>query len=372
MSDWFETRELTIARVGLEGQGVGVDEAGNITFVPGALPGDRVRVSVAANAKRYRDGVLLEIVEPSPDRREPECERFLECGGCDWLHWDYEAQLRGKTATLDHVLERAGWEPAVVHPFLGAEEARYYRNRIQVRSENGRLGFLKRKSNDIVDIEKCVVARPEINEALLELRAKLQGEEGRHKYELALHADGEVEIARDLAHAAAGGFAQVHAGQNEKLIQCVSDMVAKSKAKKVLELFAGDGNLTFGYAASVTETFAVDSSSVLVQRGRDRAAPNVVFLESFVSSPVLRKMPPEFRNAYDTLIVDPPRSGVESGLEPFLHPKLNSVIYVSCSPLSFTRDTQCLKKDFVLSEVQGIDMFPQTRHIEFVARFSRR
>ena len=369
------TQDLTIARVGLEGQGIGYDDARNIFFVPGALPGDRVRVTFSEGAPRYRDARLVEVIESSPDRVDPECAAFPECGGCDWLNWRYDAQVAAKQAMLDHVLGRAGWVPEKRMDFRVAPEIYGYRNRIQVRHEGNRVGFYRRKSHDLVDVGVCRVAHPALNAVLGVMRDEPVAE--RHKTELSVDEQGTVHRVEDSPHASRG-FEQINPAQNEVLRTMVADRVRAVGAKRVLELFCGNANLTTAYLDSVEECIGVDSGEAVVAAARlkrDAMGETATRKLALVCEPadrtLRRKLPPEFRAAYDTLILDPPRSGLSTGLESFIHPDLRNIIYVSCSPASFVRDVQCLKGAFALNDVEGIDMFPHTRHVEFVARFSR-
>lgn len=366
--------ELKIERVGLEGQGVGYDLNGNIYFVPGALPGDTVSVEYGETDKKYRDAALLEVTSPSSERQTPECKYFGECGGCDFLHWKYESQLKAKEGILSHALGRAGWTPNTLHPMLPSPKIYGYRNRIQVRNESGRLGFYRKRSHDIVDVEHCVVADPRINEALRDIRQKPHTE-FREKIELAVSPAGEVVEVKNRAHAAMG-FAQINAEQNAQLQNLVNRYVTEGNGKKVLELFAGDGNLTFAFAPHEEQVFAFDNSANAIANAKEQAKAktqsNVAFFCQGVDRRLPRNLPAEFRKSYDTLVTDPPRQGMMGGLEPFLHPGLKRIIYISCSVIAFSKDTHALKKDFVLEEVQALDMFPHTRHIEFVSVFVRR
>jgi 23S rRNA (uracil1939-C5)-methyltransferase len=365
--------ELVIEQVGLMGQGVAHDSEGNIYFVPGALPGDRV-IARSDDTKKYRDAELVELVSPSPERCEPACGAFHECGGCDWLHWQYPAQLRAKETTLRHVLERGGWLPERFATTIPADSAFGYRNRIQLHGDGKRLGFYKRRSHDIVDIENCPVAHPAINEALAPLRAELAGSSNKTKVELAVLADGTLLRQDNQPHAAAG-FAQVHDAQNERLRSEVAALIKGAGGRSVLELYAGNGNFTFEYVDAVDEVFAVDSSNTALEQARARFAgrtqPRAAFVESWIDSKIARRLPRDFRSRCDTLLLDPPRAGAEGVIAPLIHEGLKTIVYVSCSPVAFTKDVPCLKEGFRFEQVQIVDMFPHTRHIEFIALFSR-
>ncbi len=365
--------ELQIEQVGLMGQGVARDAQGNLYFVPGAIPGDHVKARYEGE-KRYRDAELIEVLAPSQERVSAECPVFDSCGGCDWQNWKYSAQLQAKEKTLSHVLTRSEWLPEKFLPTLGSEALFGYRNRIQLHAKGKRLGFYRKGSHEIIDIDHCAVTRPELNEALRALRAEGTVYAEKTKIELALQPDGSVHRLENQPHAAAG-FAQVHDAQNAKLRSAVTELICRSGAKSVLELFSGNGNFTLGYADHVREVFAVDSSSVALEQGRalfgERQTPTVAWVESRVDSKLVRRLPRDFRDRYDTLLLDPPRAGAEGCIAPLVHAGLKSVIYVSCSPVAFTKDVQCLRDSFRFEQLQIIDMFPHTRHIEFVAYFSR-
>jgi tRNA/tmRNA/rRNA uracil-C5-methylase (TrmA/RlmC/RlmD family) len=210
-----------------------------------------------------------------------------------------------------------------------------------------------------------------VNEALREVRATEFPAFGKEKVEIAVDMKGETVLLKNRAHAAMG-FQQINAEQNENLKRVVAESVGP-KAERVLELYCGDGNLTFAYLPQVKEVMAIDASEPSIQLARQQkpeGAP-VAFMNLAVNTKLPRQLPPEFRKKYDTLIVDPPRQGMDGGLQPWLHPGLERVIYTSCSPVSFSKDTQALRENFMLHSLQPLDMFPHTRHIEFVAVFLR-
>jgi len=371
--------EITISRMGLEGQGVGYDSEENIYFVPRALIGDRVRVKVNDPGKRYRDAELLEVLEPGPDRINPACRYFQDCGGCDWLHWSYPAQLRAKEQILRHVLERGQVITEEWSPICGADEILEYRNRIQVRKQNDKLGFFKRGTHELVDIEECKVAALPLNLELKRIRETNNlgnGDEKPNettKIELFLDEKGEVHSFQNVPHSY-GGFEQIHSSQNKKLREKVSSIVEQRKSKVVLELFCGNGNLTFYYLKHIKKAWGIDASQPAIDWARNHreeiASDKVIFFQDKVDQSLLRRLPTESRD-YDTLILDPPRQGTLNSLPGFLQNELKTIIYISCSPLTFSQDVQCLKKNFTLKKIEPIDMFPQTRHIELISTWVR-
>ncbi len=325
--------------------------------------------------KRYREAELIELLAPSLERREPACQHFPTCGGCDWLQWDYQAQLSSKQAILKHALERATLVPPDFRPIIAADPIYGYRNRIQVRQQGDRVGFYRRGSHDIVDIANCAVADPLLNKALNDLRATPPAPGVLRKSELFIDETGGVGRIDDAPHGSAG-FSQVNSQQNITLQKVVADCLTARQAKKVLELYCGNGNLTFSFLPRVNSIAGVDFSSEAIRQAKERQKgleeslqPRAEFFHAAVTRYLLRRLPAHVAG-YDTLVLDPPRSGMMGVLPHLVHGGLRNLIYVSCSVDSFTRDIQCLKKNFTLEMVQPIDMFPHTRHIEFVAVFS--
>lgn len=361
---------IEIHHVSQAGQGVGFDGDKNMYFVAGAIPGDVVEVSYTETEKRYRDAEIIALERPSPDRIEPVCSHFGDCGGCDWLHWEYDAQVRGKERLLFYLLERNGIEFRCRRPITPAPSPLEYRNRIQLHRLGDALGFRRRRSHDIVNIEYCHLAHPKLNQALRELRhrEKLPSQDGR--FELQLTEKGEVEVHEGEETVS---FVQVNSAQNMRLREIVADFVCLAAGNKILELYCGDGNLTFAFRPLEGRIFAIDGNLAAIQKAREHdsgAGASIEFLHSRIDSALPGALPADFSDRYDTLVVDPPRGGLK--LSAFIQANVKQILYVSCSPSTFVRDVGSLREMFNFEAIQPLDMFPQTRHVEFVAYLSRR
>lgn len=156
--------EMNITGLSHEGHGVGRVH-GFALFVPGALPGEQVRVKVVKVKKQYGYGKLLEILAASPDRTEPACPVYGRCGGCQLQHLDYAAQLHWKRQQVIDALERIGGLSSVpVHPTIGMERPWQYRNKAQVPVglQDGRVvtGFYAPRSHRIVPFQQCGIQHP--------------------------------------------------------------------------------------------------------------------------------------------------------------------------------------------------------------------
>ena len=164
------TLQLTIADIAFGGQGVARHE-GKVFFVPFVAPGDVVTVRVVKEKKKFAEAELISVDQPSPDRVEPPCPYFGNCGGCSYQHLTYERQLAIKAHQVEQTLRRVGRfaEVPMRNP-IAAPEPYEYRNRIRVHVAGGVAGFFAHDAHSIIDIERCAIASPEVNEALRRLR----------------------------------------------------------------------------------------------------------------------------------------------------------------------------------------------------------
>ncbi|HSH09212.1 MAG TPA: TRAM domain-containing protein, partial [Oceanipulchritudo sp.] len=202
---YHEEIEVVIGDLTNLGQGVArVD--GWVVFVPYALPGERVRARIWRNKKQYSEADLVEILEPSPDRVEPQCSLFGICGGCQYQHYAYPAQLLWKQRQIEQLLKKMAGLSFPVNPCLGRTDQTYhYRSKItphfrQPPSIPGTaIGFQKADSRAIVDVPQCPIASPAITAALESVREQLHsGKISYRKGGTLLLRDSESSVVRDM------------------------------------------------------------------------------------------------------------------------------------------------------------------------------
>ena len=418
--------EVSIDRLSKSGQGVG-EHQGRSLFVDGALPGERVLVEVEAAGKLLR-GRLLEVRAPSPDRRPSCCALSERCGGCDWLHLREPAQRDAKMeiilSALEHLAGIARAELTVL-PSRNCERQMGYRRRAVMQLRGGRLCFHGRRSHDCVPILSCPAMVPRLSELLEPLGSKLAKLERDAKAVHLLSAGDEASFAvlfsspvrpahleicaravRDLRlrgavlvppegrpriigepnlpDAAEQGFApllmrpdafaQANAEANAALRRSVVERLSPRPHERILELYCGNGNLTFAIAAAGAEVVAVDSAASSLELAR-RCAGSASGRIRFVQGEAIR-----VANAlaaeglrFDALVADPPRMGAPAIGSLLQRLGCIRAVYVSCDPAALARDARQLRESgFEPIALQLIDMFPQTRHAEAVMSFARR
>ncbi|MBO0695853.1 MAG: class I SAM-dependent RNA methyltransferase, partial [Verrucomicrobia bacterium] len=164
--------ELRIEDIAFGGKGVG-REQGKAIFVPYTIEGELVSAELVREKKQFSEAELVEVRESSPDRVTPECPYFGRCGGCAYQHIGYEHQLVIKSRQVDDVLQRIGkLKDIPVRPIIPSPKPYGYRNRITVHAEDGVIGFFRRDSHRLIDVERCPISCDEVNRELTELRGR--------------------------------------------------------------------------------------------------------------------------------------------------------------------------------------------------------
>ncbi len=354
--------ELTIDSLANSGDGVGRLD-GRVTFVPGTAPGDVARVALVERRKNLLRGRLVELVRASDVRVEPPCAVFGTCGGCDWQHVAYAAQLEAKREQLEQVLRRVGGlEHPVVAPVVACEPPYGYRDRIRGTMRGGRLYLHRRGGDARVPVARCEIADERINEWLTgEGPADVEG-----RVELAL-VDGEVVVLPlDAGRDTELGFRQVNPGMARHLEALLLADLREADHARVADLYCGRGAWTLAIAAAEPQAKvtgielhagAVDEAR---RRAKEAGLKNVGFRQGKVEK-LLKGLDIEG----GACIVDPPRAGLdERTLARLVQGPAATLIYVSCHPATLARDIKALGTAYDVVHVQPLDMFPQTAHLE--------
>lgn len=366
------------------GRQVGGAHDGRVTFVAFVAPGERVRAQLVRERGRVAWGELRSIERSTPDRVKPSCPLFGRCGGCQWQHVPRAVQLDTKRRIVERALGTALEGVREVSAPYG------YRERARLVVGAGPagqrpVGFHAWRSHEIVDVRACPLMSPALTQALPQVRARAQAEEPGTEVALQAGRDGVVarigarsyayrdgvELAgEELIDAAepgspslfipAGAFAQVGAAGNAALVALVLEQVGTAPGR-LLELYAGSGNFT-RHLVKVTEVLASDADRAAVARGRQQV-PEAHWLEG---------PGPDQVGTVDTVVVDPPREGLDAANLTLARLARRRVVYVSCDPQTLGRDGQRLRAaGFRLERAVALDLMPQTYHVEVVASFLR-
>jgi tRNA/tmRNA/rRNA uracil-C5-methylase (TrmA/RlmC/RlmD family) len=365
-----QTLRLTIDDIAFGGEGVGrVDDF--VVFVPFVALGETVEVELVEVKKRFARARLLQVLEPSPDRVAPACRYFGQCGGCQYQHLDYPAQLRIKHKQACDLFQRIGGiDPRRVEAVIPCPAPYGYRNRIMIRSQWDKfkqglnIGFLRADNRLVVDIEECKIAEPVLNEQILRVRQQ-PPPKGGIKVVLRAAAEG-WEVPRD-------SFFQNNFFLLPRLVETVGARLRDGGSRFLLDAYCGVGFFSIELGGLVEEFAGVEVDVAAIQAARHNARThgrsNGQFLAGRAEE-LLPRMLGRFEARSTTVILDPPRTGCPAEmLQALRETGPRQVLYVSCHPATLARDLNvlCAGNVFEVTKIVPLDMFPQTQHIECVA-----
>jgi tRNA/tmRNA/rRNA uracil-C5-methylase (TrmA/RlmC/RlmD family) len=361
---------LTIDDIAFGGEGVGrVDDF--VVFVPFVLVGETIAAEITEVKKNFTRAKLLRVEKASPERVRPECRHFGACGGCQYQHVAYAAQLRLKHKQISDLFERVGKIPSDrIAPVIPCPQPYGYRNRIMIRSQWNKpeqklnIGFIRADCGLVEDIEECKIAEPALNEQIRHVRAH-PPPKGGIKVVLRVQPE-DWDVPPD-------SFFQNNFFLLPELAGTVREFLRSSGARHLIDLYCGVGFFGIELAGAVESFAGVEYDRRAVQAARKNAAARKIANGEFVAAraeEILPEMLKKFSPEKTTVILDPPRKGCQPEILQRLRDTCPAqVVYVSCHPATMARDLNvlCGEGVFDLARVQPLDMFPQTQHVECVA-----
>lgn len=430
-----EPLELRIDDLSHDGRGVATHQDKRV-LVRGALPGERVRARITGSKRRYDEGEALQILEPSPDRVEPRCPHFGVCGGCSLQHLEPGRQIEAKQNTLVQNLARIGGvTPATVwQPLTGPHWGYRRKARLSVRYVKAKqrvlVGFRETYGRFVADMQECHILDPRVAGQLERLATLIHGLQARQsipQIEVACGDDTAALVFRHLEplvehdlralrefalesglavllqsagpqsiealepeavglsfHLPEFGlemvfgpadFVQVNAGMNRLMVNRAVELLNPAATDRVLDLFCGLGNFTLPIATLAGAVVGVEGDAALVRKATENAARNGLVNAHFHAADLAVEpgSAPWLRGGYDSVLIDPPRSGAEFILPHVAASGARRIVYISCHPASLARDAEILVQQFgfALKGAGVMDMFPHTGHVESIALFER-
>lgn len=387
------TTKIEIKKLDNEGRGIGYLD-NKIVFVNNALPNEIVEAEITKNKKKYSEAITKEVIEKSPLRVIPKCPYYDKCGGCNLMHMGIDSQEDYKLEKSKDILYKyANLDKEI--KLIKSNKDLYYRNKITFKVENYKYGFYNKDTHNLCSVENCLLANNEINSFL-------------HNHDFLTVKDGIVtvrvnylnELLIDIKSNSKVTFNNVPNNikgivLNDKTIYGENyfyDMIGDMKFKisynsffqinnyianeifkllnvylsgdNLLDLYCGVGTLGLSLKNNFNKIVGIEKIENAILNAKDNAKSNGVTNAVFYAgdtAKILRELNEEF----DTVIVDPPRSGLnKETIDLILGINPKKICYVSCDQLTLSRDLKVLQDKYYISKINVLDMFPNTYHIE--------
>jgi 23S rRNA (uracil1939-C5)-methyltransferase len=389
--------EIKIEKLDHYGKGIGYSND-KIVFVNNALPKEIVDIKIVKDKKSYSEAIVLEYIKKSDKRIEPKCPYYEVCGGCDIMHMDYNEQHIFKLNKVKEIINKYTKVDSSLIKEIIYDKQFNYRNKV-VLKVNEKVGYYKKGSNDIVNIDNCLIADPAINEVIL----KLNEMDLFNINEITIRKLDKIMILIDLSkdrkldsfielfdkanivkkinneyllvhgndyistkingiefRVSIESFFQVN---NEVTHLLYSKIIEYAKeSKNVLDLFCGTGTIGMVISKYVDEVTGIEINNQAISDALVNKEINYITNINFINGDVYNHL--DDLKDIDLVIVDPPRSGLaDKSIQQIIQMSPKKIIYVSCDPITLARDINKLD-NYSVKEITLFDMFPNTHHIE--------
>lgn len=389
--------EIEIVKFDNLGRGIGYIN-NKIVFIPKSVPGDFLEIDLVKEKKNYLEGKIKKIIKPSKLRKEVLCPYFNTCGGCDLLHISLTEELEYKLHKINDILKKNNINYEVKEIIKNSNEY-YYRNKITLKIINKKIGYYESNTHNLLEINKCIISKKYINEIIKDLNKFniINGEviiRCNHKDEMlivinsldkltnidyfvnnynivgiiqnnkCLYGDNYLihKINDNLFKISFDAFFQVNDSISSILFQLINKYTEYSS--NVLDLYCGVGSLTLSINENVQNILGVEIVENAIKDANINKNLNKKEKVTFICDDA-KNIIDKITSFYDTVILDPPRSGVdEQVLNKIISEKLRKIIYISCDPFTLVRDLKILNNYYEIKDFKLLDMFTWTHHVE--------
>ena len=398
------TSTVYIAKNVYGGDGMGRLGDGRVVFVPGAFAGENVKAEIIEEKRNFVKARLVEIVEPSPERigRDGKGDGSAPVvPGMVYSDLSYRGECEAKRRQLEEFFDRA----RIVHPEIGQSTNRTffnYRNKAvyHFAKQKGKwvLGYRTEPSHEIVDVTVDPLACPEINAKLPEIRRQVLAllTQGAEVVRKSVEKEGNVTVrwtARSgvqwwigrakqpvvmkeltcgkVFEVPSDGFYQVNPEVGEELVKAVVAEFKKSPTEELLDLYCGVG--VFGLCCAPAKLTGIESGRQAIEFAKKNASSQNYAGARFYAEEVGRNLKRIRITERTTVVVDPPRGGMEPNVPKWLaESKAPRIMYVSCDPATLMRDLRTITRSYDVESVRWFNMFPRTARFETLVVLKRR
>lgn len=375
---------------------------GLITFVNNALPDEEVKINITSENKKFYTADALEISNDNKNRVLPKCPYYNTCGGCNLQHINIEYEDEFKENKVKEILRKYASVDVPLKINKNDKEL-FYRNKITLKIEDGKLGFYNDSTHKLCEISQCLIANNSINEFLKQNTLKINN--GvitiRSNYEgyllLIITTEEKLDINKDNLPLNISGiilnnkciykdnyfydyiddmkfkisydsFFQVNNYMASNIFKILRNNV---KGKNLLDLYCGVGTLGLSLKDNFKNIYGIEKVKNAIIDAKHNAKINNVSNAFFYDGDTA-KILDKLNQKFDTVIVDPPRSGLnKETLEHIKRINPKTIVYVSCDPMTLARDISELS-EYKVEKANVLNMFPKTYHVESVVILNRK
>ncbi|MFC1809528.1 23S rRNA (uracil(1939)-C(5))-methyltransferase RlmD [Candidatus Omnitrophota bacterium] len=421
--------ELTIQSVAYGGMGIArCDKL--VYFVETTLPNERVLAEIIERKKSYVIAKPIKIITPSPDRIMPPCEYFLLCGGCSYLHTQYESQLKLKKQQIYDIIERiAKIKDPPVEKTIASPQTFNYRNRITLhrRTATGpTIGFFSVDNKTLIPIEHCLIAHESINNEMLLVR-KMDAAKKLNLSkisEISLTCDKNVTTTlftqkrtyhnNDCCYTRLNETQEIVSSNiptlpatsgtktkpflsfrfkklnilyspytffqtNTEMLHILCEKLCEDigeEVKTLIDAYCGVGIFSLILSDKCVKVIGIEENAASERMARRNLSKNKISNVTFLNKRVEPSLGPILKeNSFSrcTLLLDPPRSGLSYRvIKSILFTPPQRIIYISCEPTTLARDLLKLSPLYTIKNIIPFDMFPHTKHVEVMTVLMRK
>ncbi|WP_295162709.1 class I SAM-dependent RNA methyltransferase [uncultured Brachyspira sp.] len=391
--------EVKIIDTAYSGYGVAKDDKGKVIFIPYSVEGDILDITVIKESSRFSYASVNKIIEASPYRITPKCRYAGICGGCLFNHIDYNKQLYIKHNIAANAVRNIDYKSGIKIIY---NKNYNYRLRVNMAAFKGKSGFFKFKTNDFISIDECIILKESLFKKIKDfvyennLTGNVYAIENNNsnafafvqsdkkiniksfykyfdgisiKHNKTVKRYGDLYMFYKTKHGDIGIGHKTFFQGNLYLLNEFQDEAVKyltHSDNTVIELYSGSGFFTAAVENKI-KSFGKDYKFISSEINRDSVFAANKYGFNIINEDALTTL----KNIYydiDVLILDPPREGIDKKIvKEIIRIKPEKIIYISCDPMTFARDINLLKDYYKLLDLNIIDMFADTYHIEFIS-----
>ena len=394
---------VVIEKMDHMGSGIGFID-GKTVFVSKTIPGDKVIFEVIKETKNYIKARPKKFIERSKNALSAFCPYYYKCGGCHLQNYSYEETLDYKKERVKNILNRANINADI--EVIKNENDKNYRNKIELKVNDGIIGFYEEGSHDIIEIDNCMITKGCINsfiddikkmniqngdvtircnyndELLVSIKTNdeivLNKEDYPNKKvvgiilnDKCIYGDNKfIDIINDtFFEVAYDAFFQVNPYINSKLFKIINENV---QGKNVLDLYSGVGTLSIVASKNASKVYGIEVVPNAIVNALKNAKMNKCNNIDFILGKVEDKIH-LIKDKIDTVIIDPPRKGLDQKtISKILEIKPESIVYISCETQKLSEDLKSFIDSYNIEKIYILDMFSYTYHCESVCILERR